>query len=291
MLLQDLLQNPEYKQKFVLEKFIQEVLQISREEMWMQLDKEISWPEVDQILRYYTAYVEDKKPMEYILWHVDFFWIPFIVNENTLIPRPETEYMITAVTEYTKENLDVKNQTWILMDIWTWCGVLWISVLLQNINSYDKIFFSDLSNWALFVAQKNYENLIEKNYNKEFLQSDLVSFISVKTLDTSKPITLVANLPYIPDETFDQNSPDNVQKREPRMAFVWWDDWLDLYRKMIKQLFQFKEDWKIWFIMMFLEMMTRQVEILQKEFGDKLNFEEVKTFHFNIRIVKASFIE
>ena len=291
MLLQDLLQNPEYKQKFVLEKFIQEVLQISREEMWMQLDKEISWPEVDQILRYYTAYVDDKKPMEYILWHVDFFWIPFIVNENTLIPRPETEYMITAVTEYTKENLDARNQTWILMDIWTWCGVLWISVLLQNINSYDKIFFSDLSNWALFVAQKNYENLIEKNYNKEFLQSDLVSFISDKTLDTSNPITLVANLPYIPDETFDQNSPDNVQKREPRMAFVWWDDWLDLYRKMFKQLFQFKEDWKIWFIMMFLEMMTRQVEILQKEFGDKLNFEEVKTFHFNIRIVKASFIE
>ena len=52
MLLQDLLQNPEYKQKFVLEKFIQEVLQISREEMWMQMDKEISGPEVDQILTY-----------------------------------------------------------------------------------------------------------------------------------------------------------------------------------------------------------------------------------------------
>ena len=41
--------------------------------------------------------------------------------------------------------------------------------------------------------------------------------------------------------------------------------------------------------MMFLEMMTWQVEILQKEFGDKLDFNEVKTFHFNIRIVQASF--
>jgi hypothetical protein len=38
---------------------------------------------------------------------------------------------------------------------------------------------------------------------------------------------------------------------------------------------------------MFLEMMTRQVEILKAEFGDWLAFEEVKTFHFNIRIVKA----
>jgi hypothetical protein len=39
---------------------------------------------------------------------------------------------------------------------------------------------------------------------------------------------------------------------------------------------------------MFLEMMTRQVEILKAEFGEWLAFEEVKTFHFNIRIVKAT---
>ena len=289
MLLQDLLQNPEYKQKFVLEKFIQEVLQITREEMWMQMDKEISRSELDQILTYYRSYVEDKKPMEYILWHVDFFQVPFVVNENTLIPRPETEYMITAVTEYTKKHLDSKNQKWILMDIWTWCWVLWISVLLQNPDSYDEIFFSDISAWALFVAQKNYENLIENKYNYEFLQSDLVSFISEKIIDTSKSITLVANLPYIPDETFDENSPDNVQKREPRMAFVWWYDGLDLYRKLFNQLFDFKSQQKIWIITMFLEMMTRQVEILEKEFGNKLSFEEVKTFHFNIRIVRALF--
>ena len=291
MLLQDLLQNPEYKQKFVLEKFIQEVLQISREEMRMQLEREISWLEADQIQRYYFSYTQDKKPMEYILWHVDFFWVPFIVNENTLIPRPETEYMITAVSEYTKEYLDSNNQKWILMDIWTWCWVLWTSVLLQNPDSYDQVFFSDISMWALFVAKKNYENLIEKKYNSEFLQSDLASFISDKNLNISKPITLVANLPYIPDETFDQNSPDNVQKREPRMAFVWWDDGLDLYRKMFRQLFDFKNNWKIWSVMMFLEMMTRQIEILQKEFWDMLDFNEVKTFHFNIRIVQASFKE
>lgn len=291
MLLQDLLQNPEYKQKFVLEKFIQEVLQISREEMRMQLEREISWLEADQIQRYYFSYTQDKKPMEYILWHVDFFWVPFIVNENTLIPRPETEYMIMAVSEYTKEYLDSNNQKWILMDIWTGCWVLWTSVLLQNPDSYDQVFFSDISMWALFVAKKNYENLIEKKYNSEFLQSDLVSFISDKNLNISKPITLVANLPYIPDETFDQNSPDNVQKREPRMAFVWWDDGLDLYRKMFRQLFDFKNNWKTWSVMMFLEMMTRQIEILQKEFWDMLDFNEVKTFHFNIRIVQASFKE
>lgn len=38
---------------------------------------------------------------------------------------------------------------------------------------------------------------------------------------------------------------------------------------------------------MFLEMMTRQVDILRREFDEKLIFDEIKTFHFNIRIVKA----
>lgn len=41
---------------------------------------------------------------------------------------------------------------------------------------------------------------------------------------------------------------------------------------------------------MFLEMMTWQVDILRQEFAEVLVFEEVKTFHFNIRIVQARFI-
>jgi hypothetical protein len=58
---------------------------------------------------------------------------------------------------------------------------------------------------------------------------------------------------------------------------------LDYYRELFHQL---KSIWTFP-LMMFLEMMTRQVEILKAEFGDWLDFEEVKTFHFNIRIVKA----
>jgi len=52
------------------------------------------------VLVAYKSYVEDKKPLEYILGHVDFFGREFFVNEATLIPRPETEYMINSVTEF-----------------------------------------------------------------------------------------------------------------------------------------------------------------------------------------------
>ena len=103
----------------------------------------------------------------------------------------------------------------------------------------------------------------------------------------NKDIVLVANLPYIPTKTFEDNAPDNVQKWEPKVAFVWGDDGLDLYRAMFRQLEELTKNVK--WLTMFLEMMTWQIDILREEFWAIMDFEEVKTFHFNIRIVKAQF--
>ena len=75
-------------------------MQCSREELRTNTDQELSDEIIQKVLTAYKSYVEDKKPLEYILGHVDFFGKEFFVNEATLIPRPETEYMITAATEY-----------------------------------------------------------------------------------------------------------------------------------------------------------------------------------------------
>ena len=96
-------------------------------------------------------------------------------------------------------------------------------------------------------------------------------------------IVLVANLPYIPEETFEANVSDNVKKWEPKPAFVGGDDGLDYYRIMLDQIIGLKPEKFV----MFLEMMTWQVDILRQLYSDVFVFEEVKTFHFNIRIVKA----
>jgi release factor glutamine methyltransferase len=220
------------------------------------------------------------------LWYVEFFWIKFFVNENTLVPRPETEYMITAVSEYvsSKENNDN-----VLLDIWTWSWVLACSVLLQNEGKFWDVFMVDISEKALEVARKNYDHLIgEWKYNTRIMVSDLCAFLweEQNTID-NKDIVLVANLPYIPTKTFEDNAPDNVQKWEPKVAFVWGDDGLDLYRAMFRQLEELTKNVK--WLTMFLEMMTWQIDILREKFWEILDFEEVKTFHFNIRIVKAQF--
>ena len=285
MKLQSFIQDPAFKKKFVLEKLLCHYLNKTRTELWIDADQEIPEDIAEKVREDYRAYEEDEKPLEYLLGYVEFFWTKFYVNENTLVPRPETEYMISAVTEHVQE---MENNKKILLDIWTWCWVLWCSVLLQNKESFDEVFLVDISEEALKVAEKNYNNLIWDGYNTRFLKSNLCSFLeNEQELIKNRDIILVANLPYIPNKTFEDNAPSNVQKWEPKVAFVWWDDWLDLYRIMFKQLKELTKD--INSISMFLEMMTWQVDILREEFWEYMEFEEVKTFHFNIRIVKANF--
>ena len=73
-----------------------------------------------------------------------------------------------------------------------------------------------------------------------FVESDLLEFRNDRTMGggTLGDIILVANLPYIPEETFDANAADNVKKWEPRPAFVGGGDGLLYYRRMLDQLLQ-----------------------------------------------------
>ena len=279
-----LLSNPDFKEKHILQKLIMEYTEFSREEMWINWDIEISQDVYDKIIRGYKLATEEKMPLDYVLWHVSFFGKEFIVNENTLVPRPETEYMVQAVTEHIQFS---HPNPIILMDIWTWCWVLWTSVLLQNPEQISTVFFTDISDKALLIAKQNTDRHLQW-FKQEmiFIWTDLLAFVdNYKEVWQDKPIVLVANLPYIPEQMFDQNSPENVQKREPRLAFVWGEDWLIYYRQMLDQMPEAMKKT----VVCFFEMMTRQVEILAKEYQKDRHFEEVKTFHFNIRIVKATY--
>lgn len=240
MQLQTLIQNPAYKKKFVLEKLLCHYLNKSRTQLWTDGEQEIPAEIVAIVEKGYREYVEQEKPLEYVLGFVEFFGVRFFVNEHTLIPRPETEYMISAITEHMQ---DLSASDHILLDIGTGSGVLACSVLLQNQEKFQEVFMADLSADALMVAKKNYDQLIDgRHHDMRMIQSDLCTFLeSYPQIITGRNLILTANLPYIPDQTFDENSPVNVQKREPRIAFVGGNDGLDLYRKMFAQLAELKD--------------------------------------------------
>jgi len=300
MTIGQLLADTQYGQKTILQKLIMHYCVLSREEMWIQADFQIPENVVEDIVLGYKKYIEQKMPLEYIVGKVTFLGNDFVVNEHTLIPRPETEYMIEAINDFVKDsefwlqNPDMH----VLLDVGTGCGVLGLSVLLHNPGVFGQAILSDFSVDALGVAKTNY-GLLESRLQTadlstqiDFVHGSLVEYTQDPIYTSQiwgKDVVLVANLPYIPDEMFDTNVDETVKKWEPRMAFVWWNDGLDLYRIMFDQIIKLQTtNKKAKTLVMFLEMMTWQIEILQAEFWDRMLFEEVKTFHFNIRIVKAS---
>jgi len=303
MMIGELLADISYAQKTILQKLIMHYLDLSREEMWIQSDTEIADSILQSIVDGYSKYVDQKMPLEYIVGKVTFLGNDFMVSEHTLIPRPETEYMIEAINEYVSvESIKYKVQSdCLLLDVGTGCGVLGLSVLLHNPAVFGQAILSDFSADALEVAKRNYGLLVQSTKYKvestdiSFVHGSLVEYLQIpdyRLQTAGKNIVLVANLPYIPDEMFDTNVDETVKKWEPRMAFVWGNDGLDLYRIMFNQLLQLKaESWKPNDLVMFLEMMTWQIEILEKEFGDRMVFEEARTFHFNIRIVQARLVD
>ena len=286
MKIQELLQDPKIQQKRVMENLICHFLNISREDLWTKLDNELDSNIFEKVNQAYDDFVVKKKPLEYVLGYVEFLRNKFKIDERALIPRPETEYMIQAVNEHI-QNWRI-NQPAVLFDIGTGCGVLWLSVLFHNKDFFEKAYLSEYIEYTLSLARENYENYKNGIWTTDvkLVQSNLISFawdcLKNNEFSDKENFLLVANLPYIPEHTFNENVWENVKNWEPKPAFVGGEDWLDYYREMFQQLFDF------WIKpIMFLEMMTRQVDILRKEFWEKINFDEVKTFHFNIRIVKA----
>jgi len=285
MLISELFANPKYPDKFILEKFACYFLECSREQLW--LHQEPLNPQIlNQILTAYDKHVHKKQPLEYILGYVEFFKRKFFVDQNTLIPRPETEYMIQAVDERTSQQPQNANN--LLLDIGTGCGVLWISCFLQHPDFFQQAILTDQYPETLQVAQTNHKNLIPTNQQQQFqfLSSNLLDFRS-DFHNQYDQICLVANLPYIPEQDFEEGTADSVKNREPKKAFVGWDDWLDLYRIMLDQFIKIYNNSTKNQTTMFLEMMTRQIETLRKEYWEFFIFTPLKTFHFNIKILQA----
>ncbi len=267
----------------------------TKETLLTQMDQEIEQHVVDLILHDYKRYVNDKEPLEYIMGYVEFDQRKLFVDKNTMIPRPETEYMIQACKQELQEWAQTSTE-WqhIVADVGTGCGVLGLSTFLSAPDWCDSLFLMDYYPECLKTAKKNAHHLLtqEQQQKAHYLHANLLQGLLEKvSLEENDSLLVTANLPYIPTQTFDEQAEDNVHLWEPRYAFISGDDGLDLYREMFAQIKE--HDWLRAMatggrFVMFLEMMTWQVDILRKEFP-WMSFEEVKTFHFQIRIVKATF--
>ncbi|TYP99061.1 release factor glutamine methyltransferase [Tenacibaculum adriaticum] len=158
-------------------------------------------------------------PIQYILGETEFYGLPFIVNENVLIPRPETEELVSWVLEEAKN----KKKDISILDIGTGSGCIPISIKKNLPNSV--VFAIDVSDKALIVARQNAEvNKIKIN----FLKQDI---LQVNNLQQTFDI-IISNPPYI-RELEKKEINNNVLKNEPHLAlFVSDENPLIFYKKI-----------------------------------------------------------
>jgi len=158
-------------------------------------------------------------PLPYVLGKVDFFGYQFFVDENVLIPRPETELLVETAIEWINQHEKTKK----VVDVGCGSGAIIIS-LLNHFSEIEGLGI-DISRGALNVSSKN------KNFHDihhlEFVQMDCLSGIC------SKFDVIVANLPYIPEDYLIDL---NVSNFEPSLALNGGKDGLIIINKLVEQL-------------------------------------------------------
>jgi len=157
-------------------------------------------------------------PVQHITGKTSFYGLPFIVNKNVLIPRPETEELVDWILEDIKKTAEIK-----IIDIGTGSGCIAISLAKNLPNA--TIWALDFSKTALETAKKN----AHKNGVKiHFLQQDILA--TNKLLENFDIV--VSNPPYIRAlEKKEMNN--NVLDYEPHSAlFVEDNNALVFYKKI-----------------------------------------------------------
>ena len=184
-------------------------------ELFNHLNQDV---ENSQILKYYDMIDQIKKniPIQYILGTVNFYGYEFVVNQDVLIPRFETEELVENTLVYINKYF---NDEVNIIDLG--CGSGNIGITLKKKLNNAKVTCIDISEKALDVAKNNASRL-EVNVN--FVCSDMLDNVN------DKFDIIISNPPYISE---DEEIEDIVKNNEPHLALFAKDNGLYFYKKIL----------------------------------------------------------
>lgn len=157
-------------------------------------------------------------PLQYITHVQQFMGLDFYVDENVLIPQPDTEILVEESIK-----LINKKQTVEVLDLCTGSGA--IAVSIGHYCRQAKVIATDISKSAINVAKKNAST---NNVNINFIESDLFNQISDCKFDF-----IISNPPYIETDVINTLSED--VKNEPYIALNGGKYGLDFYKKILNE--------------------------------------------------------
>lgn len=248
---------------------LQYVLKIDRNKLVINKDEEVENNKENEYIGYIKE-VAAGKPVQYITNKQEFMGLSFFVDENVLIPQPDTEILVEEAIKYAnqiKENVEI-------LDMCTGSGCIGVALAKHVKNA--KVTLVDISTKALEVAKKNAkENEVKEKVN--FIQSDM--FENIK----SKFDVIVSNPPYIKTKVI--NELDLQVQNEPHLALDGGENGLKFYEILINEAPKYlKENGKI-----FLEIgydQKKEVEELARNSKLYKEIETVKDLANNDRVIE-----
>ena len=164
------------------------------------------------------------KPVAYLVGHREFYSLPLEVNENVLIPRPETELLVTLAIDFLST---AEPEVPLVCDIGTGSGCIAIAIAKNNPNCH--LTAMDISRPALEVAQRNaLRNQVESRI--QFLESDLFD----RCPETQVFDLIVSNPPYIGRREMEGLSSE-VKDHEPHLALFSGEAGTEIITRLVEQ--------------------------------------------------------
>ena len=205
-----------YSHKLDSEILLSKVLKKTREELIISLEQKITPQEISE----FNTLIDRrslKEPIAYILKEKEFWSKNFQVNDNTLIPRPETELMVEKIVKI------FKKKDMFILDIGTGTGCILLSILSELKNS--KGIGIDISSKAIQTANDN---------SKKHKLTQRTRFYkrSLDEIYHNKFDLIVSNPPYIMRKDI-KNLNEDIKKFEPKLALDGGNDGLDVIKKVI----------------------------------------------------------
>ena len=173
------------------ELLLRQTLKFNRVQLYQKLEQRIT-PEQQDILQGLVERRIKGEPAAYINRYREFYGLDFYVNNDVLIPRPETEHLVDKTISMAQ-----KHQKPLIADVGTGCGIIAVSLALSLPRA--KIYATDISAPALKVARLNCH---------KHKVSDRIKLIKGDMLEAlPEPVDfIVANLPYVKQSELDTSS-------------------------------------------------------------------------------------
>ena len=212
-----------------------DVIFYSLAEKYLRKDKSIirlalheSWSEIEESKLLFDLALFDLqkgKPYQYVLGECDFMGNHLYINQNVLIPRPETEELV----EWISDDFKLKKEEFSgnIIDIGTGSGA--IAIALKKNFPKAKVYALDISGEALEVAKRN---AVINHIELDFIQFDI---LKDDYSDLPKFDLIVSNPPYIPEKEKENMQPE-VVNNEPHNALFVPDEEPLVFYKSIKDL-------------------------------------------------------